>query len=444
MPIYDFDSPTVHPRPARRFRLRTLGFLAVPVLLFSTLSGFWSGPNIPPGSEATIPDSETSEVLPEVSVIPIDTIEVDPGPGYTEIAGRILRRESFSDALRREGLSSTNIFELVSAVRRGVHRAEFNPNIVQRGDRYRLEIDSLGAVQTFEYVKKGALENRFVAQRETGVLKAWKEQVVLERRVVIVSGEIRDMLWNALTSTGENPAILSAHMTDIFEYYIDFMVDCRVGDRFSLAVEKFYKDDQFVRYGDIISAEYRAARDNYQAFLFETPDGDAGYYDAEGKSLRGLFLKSPLNFRRISSGYTNRRYHPILKKYIPHHGIDYAADYGTPVWATAAGTVVFKGRKGALGNYVEIRHKNGYKTGYGHLSRYHKKLKNGAFVKQKEIIGYVGATGRATGPHLHYNFFARTGSGGYRTTNPSVVSRPTGKPVPASVRANFLATRDRL
>ena len=111
-------------------------------------------------------------------------------------------------------------------------------------------------------------------------------------------------------------------------------------------------------------------------------------YDANGKSLRGLFLKSPLNYRRISSGYSNRRFHPILKKYLPHHGIDYAAAYGTRVWATAPGTVVYKGWKGALGNYVEIRHPNGYKTGYGHLSKFPRGLKKGMYVRQKQTIGF--------------------------------------------------------
>jgi murein DD-endopeptidase MepM/ murein hydrolase activator NlpD len=247
-----------------------------------------------------------------------------------------------------------------------------------------------------------------------------------------------------LVSTGESPGALSAKLTDIFEYYIDFMVDCRKGDRFSLIVEKFFKDGAFVRYGDILSAEYRATRKNYQAFRYENRAGDTGYYDADGKSLRGLFLKSPLNYRRISSRYNRRRYHPILKKYTPHHGIDYAADYGTPVWATAGGTVTFIGRKGALGNYIEIRHKNGYKTGYGHLSKFRKGLKKGAYLKQKQTIGYVGATGRATGPHLHYNFF-NLAKGKYRPTNPAgIANRPTGKAVTKAHQVHFQHHRDRL
>ncbi len=169
-----------------------------------------------------------------------------------------------------------------------------------------------------------------------------------------------------------------------------------------------------------------------------------GYYDSNGKSLRGLFLKSPLHYRRISSGFSSRRFHPILKKYIPHHGIDYASGYGTHVWATAPGTVVFKGRKGALGNYIEIRHRNGYKTGYGHLSKFRRGLKKGSHVNQKEVIGFVGATGRATGPHLHYNFFVRNGKG-YRLSNPaSFANRSKARPLSPDLLASFRHQRDRL
>ena len=222
------------------------------------------------------------------------------------------------------------------------------------------------------------------------------------------------------------------------------MVDCRPGDRFGLTVEKYFKDSEFVRYGDILAAEYRSARASHRAFLYEAENGDAGYFDTNGRSLRGLFLKSPLNYRRISSRFSQRRYHPVLKKYTPHHGIDYAAKYGTPVWATAEGIVTFIGRKGALGNYIEVRHKNGYKTGYGHLSRFRNGLRKGSRVKQKQTIGYVGATGRATGPHLHYNFYVLEG-GRYRARNGArVVDKPTGEPVPMARMLHFFRHRDRL
>ena len=443
MRIYAFDSPKDPPGNTGTPKKKKWSLILVPFIVVVSLGSILSSRS---QEQVAGPPQPIVKTRPEV-VAPI-IVEVDSPsiaePEFVLITGTIGRRESFWDALNREGLNRAQVFELVSSVKKGVRRAEFNPNIVQRGDRYKIELDSLNVIQNFEFVKKGSIENVFVSQRKDGVLKSWKEDLPLDRQVLVVSGVIRDMLWNALVKTEEDPAILSSKLTDIFEYYVDFMVDCRVGDQFSLVVEKFYKDNQLVRYGEILSAEYKSSRKSYQAFLFDPPDGDTSYYDSEGKSLRGLFLKSPLNYRRISSGYSSRRYHPILKKRIPHHGIDYAASYNTPVWATAAGKVVFRGRKGALGNYIEIRHKNGYKTGYGHLSKFNRKAKKGAYVAQKQIIGYVGATGRATGPHLHYNFFAQKGKD-YRLVNPArILNRPTGKPVPAAYRPDFEQQRNRL
>ena len=365
-------------------------------------------------------------------------------PRINELTGIIGRGEVFSEALKRQGIEHEAVFELVSSLRKGIHRAEFNPNIVQRGDRFSLGVDTAGVIQSFEFVKRGALATRFVANRLEGRLEARKEEADLDRQVVVVSAGIEGTIWNAIRGAGENPDLLSSRLIEIFEYDIDFMVDCRPADAFSVAIEKFYKDGEFVRYGDVLAAEYRAARESYHAYLFETPAGDRGYHDAEGRSLRGFFLKSPLNYRRISSGYSNRRFHPVLKKYLAHHGIDYAADYGTPVWATADGVIVSSGRKGPLGLYVEVQHKNGYKTGYGHLSRISRTARKGVRVRQKQIVGYVGATGRATGPPLHYNFYSKVG-GKYRLSNPSrVVNRPTGKTIPPALLDQFFAHRNHL
>ena len=382
------------------------------------------------------------------------TFPVDDSPAFAPLlpplpeletrTGEIGRGEAFSEALKSAGISHEEVYQLVKALRRDIHRADFNPNIVQRGDRFEARLDTFGVIQSFEYIKRGTLDSRILAKRGDGRLRAWKETVPLDRRVVVVSERLEDSIWSALRATGKNPDVLSNRLSDIFEYEIDFMVDCRPGDRFSIAFEEFYKDDKFVRYGDILAAEYVSRSERFQAFLYERENGDRGYHDEKGKSLRGIFLKSPLNYRRISSRYTNRRFHPVLKKYVKHHGIDYAANRGTPVWATAEGTIAFIGRKGPLGRYIEIKHKNGYKTGYGHLSRFSRGLKRGSYVSQKQVIGFVGATGRATGSHLHYNFYSRS-KGEYRLTNPSrIVTRPTGKPVPEGLIAEFYAKRDAL
>lgn len=438
MPSLDFKNPRRSDDGPRSFLAGPGKFvLAIAILAVVALNAWSDHPE-----NAIAPES--AEAAAPAEVFDIDAPILPAPPSLERIEGEIGRGEAFSEALKKAGISHEAVFELVKSLRKGIHRADFNPNIVQRGDRFAAELDSSGAIQTFEYVKRGALESRILAERQADRLKAWKESVPLDRRVVVVSERLEDSIWNALRATGKNPDVLSSRLSDIFEYEIDFMVDCRPGDRFSIAFEEFYKDDEFVRYGNILAAEYATGRERHQAYLYETPDGDRGYHDAEGKSLRGIFLKSPLNYRRISSGWSNRRFHPVLKKYLKHHGIDYAASHGTPVWATADGTITFIGRKGALGNYIEVKHKNGYKTGYGHLSRFRRGLKKGSYVSQKQVIGYVGATGRATGPHLHYNFYTLS-KGKYRLTNPSrVLNRPTGKPVPQTLMADFHTKRDAL
>lgn len=428
--------------PKKRSTLRKPG---LPILLVLTIliGTFWLTTENNVRLKSPIPVKSQQQKINK----PPDIVTDYPleKPKTTIIAGNIGKGEAFSEALKREQLSHSQVYELVSAVRKGV-RPGFNPNIVQRGDRYLLEVDNLGILQRFEYTKQGALETKILAERQKGILKAWKEQTPLSRQITVVSGKLKlgESLWHALNLTRENPDILSAKMIDIFESEIDFMVDCRRNDSFSFVVEKLSKDGELVRYGDILAAEYRALKKTFRAFLYEDLNGTIGYYNAEGKSLQGLFLKSPLNYRRISSRFNPKRFHPILKKIIPHHGIDYAADYGTHVWATANGVVTFIGRRGALGNYIEVRHKNGYKTGYGHLSRFRKGLRKGSRIKQKQTIGYVGATGRATGPHLHYNFFTLRGSI-FKPANPARMrNRPTGKPVSKTHMAHFQKHQDRL
>ena len=168
-------------------------------------------------------------------------------------------------------------------------------------------------------------------------------------------------------------------------------------------------------------------------------NGKDSYYDAAGKALKKAFLKAPLNFRRISSYFSTGRFHPVLKIYRPHHGLDYAAPAGTPVSAVGDGEVSFAGRKGQYGNLVVIKHRNGWKTYYGHLSKIEKGVWKGKYAEQGQVIGYVGATGLATGPHLHYEI--RTGK---KPVNPLKVKFPGGEPIPKSLMAGFEERKNKL
>ncbi len=364
-----------------------------------------------------------------------------PKSKSTRIVGYIANKENLTEALMSENISRPDVLELIDVLHRDIKRASFNPNIVRRGDRYELVIDR--TIQHLKYTRQGDHETQFIVERIDGQLKARQENLPLKREAIIVSGRITDNIWSALQETGENPALLCDKLEYMFEYYIDFYNDCRTGDQFTFAVEKLYgKSGAFVRYGDILAAQYEGNKESFQAFLYVDPSGRDSYYDSKGRSLQGLFLRKPLNFTRISSKYSSRRFHPILKKYTAHHGVDYAAPHGTKVWAIADGTISFVGRKGPLGNYIEIEHNNGYKTGYGHLRSFARGLRAGQRVDQKQTIGYVGSTGRATGPHVHFNFYT-TVNGKYKLTNPTrKINRPAGQPIPEKYMAYFRQQRD--
>lgn len=212
----------------------------------------------------------------------------------------------------------------------------------------------------------------------------------------------------------------------------------RNGDTFKVVVEELYRDNEFKRYGNIIAAEFVNNGRIYRAYRFEH-NGKTGYYDDEGNALKRAFLKAPLSFRRISSGFSKGRFHPVLKRYRPHHGIDYAAPAGTPVSAVGDGTVAFSGYKGDYGKLVMIRHPNGYKTYYGHLSRIGKGISPGVKVGQGEVIGYVGSTGLATGPHLHYEM--RVNGAPF---NPLRLKVSSGEPIPKGLMAEFETVRNQM
>ena len=278
-----------------------------------------------------------------------------PKPKTTRIVGYIANKENLTEALTSENISRAAVLELIDVLHRDIKRTSFNPNIVRRGDRYELELDSHSTIQHLKYSRQNDHETQFIVERINGKLKAKQENLSLKQEAIIVSGRIKDNIWNALRETGESPALLCDKLEYVFEYYIDFYNDCRTGDQFTFAVEKLYnKSGAFVRYGDILTAQYEGDKESFQAFLYVDPKGNKNYYDSKGRSLQALFLRKPLNFTRISSPFTSRRYHPILKKYTRHHGVDYAAPYGTKVWAIANGKVAFVGRKGPLGNYIEI------------------------------------------------------------------------------------------
>ncbi|MCU1350601.1 MAG: peptidase [Acidobacteria bacterium] len=215
-----------------------------------------------------------------------------------------------------------------------------------------------------------------------------------------VAASIESSLYEALRSAGESPQ-LAQQIVDVFQWDIDFFA-LKKGDSFSLVVKKKFAGGDAIGYGPILAARFTHDGDTYEAFRHESPDGRGGYYSSAGTPLRKQFLRAPLQFTHITSTFSNRRFHPILKYFRPHHGVDYGAPVGTPVMTTADGVVVEAGYKGGEGNYIKVRHTSRIDTSYLHLSRFAKGVKRGSKVTQGDVIGYVGMTGLATGPHLDY------------------------------------------
>ena len=237
-----------------------------------------------------------------------------------------------------------------------------------------------------------------------------------------VATEVRTSLWQAIKDAREEPALLG-RIVRVFEWDIDFNSQTREGDRFAAVIEKVYVEEQFVEYGRLLAAAYEGnVAGNHRVVRWEDPDGDASYFSPEGRSVKKIFLKSPLNFTRVSSGYTERRFHPILHKTRAHLGVDYAAPTGTPVRAIGDGYVIFAGYKGG----------NGIRPHSGHLSSIRRGVRYGAKVKQREMIGRVGATGLATGPHLHFGLSRK----GYYV-NPMDFDPPPEREVPQELRETF-------
>lgn len=251
-------------------------------------------------------------------------------------------------------------------------------------------------------------------------------------RIEAVGGEVRRSLFEAVEAMGESPQLV-LELVEIFSSDFDFTADTRSGDRFRLLIEKRYAGEQFVDYGEVLVAQYLSDGRILTGIGFEPAGGRAAYYDLDGRSLKKTFLKSPLEFTRITSGFTYARPHPILGGVRPHLAVDYAAPVGTPVRAVADGIVTAAGWNGGNGIQVQLRHHAGYETVYNHLARLAPGVRAGARVTQRQVIGYVGSTGLSTGPHLDYRV-AKNG----RFVNPLSEKFIPGQPLDGAERGRFL------
>lgn len=268
--------------------------------------------------------------------------------------------------------------------------------------------------------------------RDGARFKAVESPPNMERRVEMHSGEIKSSLF-AATDAAHIPDNITTQFVDMFATDIDFASDLRRGDRFNVVYETYWENGEYVRPGRILAGEFVNAGKTYQSVWFDEPGTKqrGGYYGFDGKSLKKAFLKSPLEFSRISSGFS-MRVHPISGKWKQHKGVDFAATTGTPVRASGDGAIDFVGRRGGYGNMIVIKHWSNYSTAYGHMSRFANGLRRGSKVSQGEVIGYVGTTGWSTGPHLHYEFRVNN-----EARDPMSIAIPNAQPLAGAELRRF-------
>ena len=255
----------------------------------------------------------------------------------------------------------------------------------------------------------------------------------LETEEKLLRGAVDSSLYVAVNSAGGTDR-LAVELADVFKYDIDFVNQVQPGDSFVVAHEQRYQDGEFVRDGDILAAEFTNSGKTYRAVRYVGPNGRADYYTPDGRPVRKAFLRYPVDYARISSGFSLARRHPVLNRVRAHKGIDFAAATGTPIKAAGSGRIASRGRNGGYGNAVVIAHSGGITTLYGHMSRFAKGLNVGDRVQQGQVIGFVGMTGLASGPHVHYEYRV---NGVHK--NPAKVTVPKADPIPASLMADFTA-----
>ncbi|MEA3466138.1 MAG: peptidoglycan DD-metalloendopeptidase family protein [Thermodesulfobacteriota bacterium] len=300
------------------------------------------------------------------------------------------------------------------------------------GHPYRIELENENFVSFYYDIDK---EDQLIIEQHDDQFHIKRQAIPYTVKVETIGGMIHSSLFGTIAELGES-SVLAIRIMNIFAWDIDFIRDIRHGDYFTALVEKRYRDDNLAGYGNLLAAEFNNRNQSYYAFRFndgdDNKDSGFGYFDEQGKSLRKAFLKAPLSYTRISSGYTNRRFHPIQNRWKPHRAIDYAAPIGTPVKAVADGTVTQKSYDKYNGNKIRIRHPNSYETTYIHLSKFARGMKKGRRVHQGEVIAYVGTTGMSTGPHLDFRIFKNG-----QAINPLKMKSTPSKPIAKACREAF-------
>lgn len=368
--------------------------------------------------------SHIIELKLEERIAAIEAPKEEPAQLWEEIPVR--KGDNLSKIFQRANLSATDVYKVINNSQDSKSLLRLYP-----GQKIAIQTDEEGKLSALRHTIS-RLEST-VFQREGDGFNTTFIQRQPEVRQNYSSATITSSLYNAAHGAGLSKNLIM-ELANIFGGVIDFVYDVRGGDNFTLLYEELYLDDEKTGNGPILAAQFTNRGETYTAYRYQYADGSVGYYNEDGVSMRKAFLRAPLDFTRISSGFNLKRLHPVFKTTKPHRGIDYAASTGTPVYAAGDGRVTKAGYTKANGNYVFINHGQNYTTKYLHL---HKRgVRSGQKVKQQQIIGWVGSTGYATGPHLHYEFLV---NGVHRNPRTILKKLPKAKSIDAKDKAAFLA-----
>lgn len=348
-------------------------------------------------------------------------------------SGTIQAGDVLAKVLVNEKIAAAEVDKIVRAL-----NSKFRVRNIHPGKKYEIFKTTAGAVSRFDYWDT-AVEYFSVIKSTNN--KFFCEKITLKVKKVLtkIHGKIKSSLYEALAEKGVPDEIIMT-ITDIFAWQIDFFNDPRIGDRFKVVYNHYKYGSKFVDDGEILAVQYNGHYiGEHTAIYFQSSDEKIkGYYAPDGSSLRKIFLKAPLEYRKISSYFTNRRFHPILRYYRPHKGIDYSAPSGTPVSSVGDGTVTYAGWNGDFGRCVKIKHNSFYTSVYGHLRSINKNIRKGKRVKQKQEIGRVGSTGLSTGPHLDFRI---TKNGVF--VNFLKLDVPSAKNLPKEYNSEFTAAKEK-
>jgi murein DD-endopeptidase MepM/ murein hydrolase activator NlpD len=422
----DYKPTPARPQPRARWLLWFVGGLGLPLVTVALMLPDQKQASL----TATVADAgpatseATTVALKPTSEISLYVAAPEPEPAGKKLKLSVGRGDSLDRLFRKNNLSSA---ELAMIMREELARKHLR--LVKPGDEILIwHQDNQVSVLQREIDFSKSLK----VVRTEGAFKAELIDHDIVVKQVEARGQIKSSLFVAAAEAGVSDRTIM-NLAGIFAWDIDFVLDIRQGDEFHVIVEEHWRNGELIAEGDILAAEFVNQEESFRAIRYRNPEGDVSYFTPEGRNLRKAFLRAPLSFSRISSNFNPNRRHPVLNTIRAHKGVDYAAASGTPIKSAGDGKIIFRGVKGGYGNVVIVQHGGNITTLYAHMSNFNRKARNGTRVKQGQVIGYVGQSGLASGPHLHYEYRK---NGVHQ--NPRTVRLPDASPINPAFKEDFL------